>query len=81
MPKPSSQFELTLFTVGEFEGASGVADVLHWTPEAKDAWSLRFLSEDVKHDAMHNAHTYEAHTIGVWTKDFKCAAGPIRSCM
>lgn len=50
-----------------------MADVLHWTPEAKESWSLRFLTDDVKHAAMHDANTYEAHTIGVWTKDFKYA--------
>jgi hypothetical protein len=71
-----SIIELTAMSTpraGEFEGTEGVADVLQWEPPAKDAWSLKYMTDDLRASAARDACTYEAHTIGVWQEDFRCA--------
>jgi hypothetical protein len=66
---------LTLATpAGNFTGAEGVADVLRWRPEAKDAWSLKFVPDALFKAAGTQAITFEAHMFGVWVPDFWCAA-------
>ena len=59
---------------GEFEGATGVADVLNWQAGADAAWSLKFMTDDIRKAAEREPHlTYEAHIVGVWKDDFWCA--------
>ena len=50
----------------------GVADVLHWRPEAQDAWSLKYVTDDLRKAAAASPITFEAHEFGVWVPDFWC---------
>ena len=68
-----AQIQPVFRTAGNFTGALGVADVLHWTDAAAGAWPLRFVPPAVFESAQVDHLAFEAHHYGVWLPDFWCA--------
>lgn len=64
------KFSNNPYIVSNLTGTYGVVSELTWTPDAKDARSLRLVPPDVMEQAARGGLVYQSHHHGVWLPDF-----------